>query len=342
MKALQYNLFEHSYMLAALLIMASTFIVALFYCLDALHGERRDRSILFWKSLPVSDLVTVLSKASIPIFILPLITFVITLALWIMMWLLSSAVLLGSGLKMPAESLHFSLVGMSLLLLYHLIGIHGLWYAPIYGWLILVSGWARRAAILWATVPLIAIGIVEKVAFGSSHFANLLRYRFGGGGESMGSRATGLAAFLMPSMSVGQFLTSPGLWTGLAVTALFLILAMRVRRSRWTDLVRSCDSRHRYERGSEMHSTILFFHIVAGTLGMLSGFVAVFLRKGSRRHRRAGIVFVIAMLSLSASGTYLAILKHQPGNVLGGMLTFYLVATAWITARRKQEETGNF
>lgn len=91
-----------------------------------------------------------------------------------------------------------------------------------------------------------------------------------------------------------------------------------------------------------MHSTILFFHIVAGTLGMLSGFVAVFLRKGSRRHRRAGIVFVIAMLSLSASGTYLAILKHQPGNVLGGMLTFYLVATAWITARRKQEETGVF
>jgi hypothetical protein len=91
-----------------------------------------------------------------------------------------------------------------------------------------------------------------------------------------------------------------------------------------------------------MHSPILFLHIVAGTLGMLSGFVAVFLRKGSRRHGLAGIVFVVAMLSLSASGTYLAILKHQPGNILGGTLTFYLVATAWITARRKQEETGIF
>jgi hypothetical protein len=91
-----------------------------------------------------------------------------------------------------------------------------------------------------------------------------------------------------------------------------------------------------------MHSSILFLHIVAGTLGMLSGFVAVFLRKGSRRHALAGTVFVIAMLGLGASGTYMAILKHQPGNILGGMLTFYLVATAWITARRKNEETGIF
>ncbi len=91
-----------------------------------------------------------------------------------------------------------------------------------------------------------------------------------------------------------------------------------------------------------MHSSILFLHIVAGTLGMLSGFVAVFLRKGSRRHALAGTVFGIAMLSLGASGTYMAILKHQPGNILGGMLTFYLVATAWITARRKNEETGIF
>jgi ABC-2 type transport system permease protein len=230
--ALQYDLFEHSYMLAALLIMASTFVVALFYSLDALHGERRDRSILFWKSLPVSDLTTVLSKASIPIIILPLITFAITVALWIMMWLLSSAVMLGSGLSMPMGPLHFSLFQMSLVLLFHLLGIHGLWYAPIYGWLILVSGWARRAALLWATVPLLAIGVVERIAFSTSHFANMLAYRFSGGGEPTGSRARSIEAMLMPNMSLGQFVVSPGLWTGFALAALFLALAMRVRRSR--------------------------------------------------------------------------------------------------------------
>jgi hypothetical protein len=83
-----------------------------------------------------------------------------------------------------------------------------------------------------------------------------------------------------------------------------------------------------------MRSPILLLHILAGTLGMLSGFVALFLRKGSRRHGIAGKVFVLAMLSLSASGVYLAIMKSQPGNILGGTLTFYLVATAWMTARR--------
>jgi len=230
--ALQYDLFEHSFMLAALLIMGTTFIVAVFYSLDALHGERRDRSILFWKSLPVSDLTTVLSKASIPIFILPLITFAITVALWIMMWLLSSAVMLGSGLSMPMGPLHFSLFQMSLGLLFHLLGIHGLWYAPIYGWLILVSGWARRAAFLWATVPLLAIGIVERIAFSTSLFAHMLGYRFSGGGEPTGSRATSIEALLMPNQTVGQFLINPGLWTGFALTAVFLVVAMRVRRSR--------------------------------------------------------------------------------------------------------------
>jgi hypothetical protein len=91
-----------------------------------------------------------------------------------------------------------------------------------------------------------------------------------------------------------------------------------------------------------MRSPLLFLHIVAGTLGMLSGFVAVFLRKGSRRHALAGTVFVITMLCLSSTGVFLAVMKSQPGNILGGALTFYLVATAWMTARRKDGAPGIF
>ena len=89
-------------------------------------------------------------------------------------------------------------------------------------------------------------------------------------------------------------------------------------------------------------SPILAFHICAGTLGMLSGFAAVSLRKGSRRHGLAGRVFVISMLSMSASGVYLAFMKSSPGDILGGALTFYLVATAWMTARRRDAKTGIF
>jgi hypothetical protein len=77
-------------------------------------------------------------------------------------------------------------------------------------------------------------------------------------------------------------------------------------------------------------------------MGMLSGFAAVSFRKGSRRHVLAGTVFVISMLSMSASGMFLAIKKSSPGDVLGGALTFYLVATAWMTARRRNAETSIF
>jgi Predicted membrane protein (DUF2306) len=87
-------------------------------------------------------------------------------------------------------------------------------------------------------------------------------------------------------------------------------------------------------------SPILLFHICAGTLGVLSGAVAASLRKGSRRHRVAGKVFAISMLSLGTSGVYMAFLKSQPGNVLGGTLTFYLVAIAWMTVRHKDGKTG--
>src|SRR6266536_4312735 len=91
-----------------------------------------------------------------------------------------------------------------------------------------------------------------------------------------------------------------------------------------------------------MRSPLLVLHIIAGTLGMLSGFLAVFLHKGSRQHGVVGNVFVISMLCLSVSGVFLAIMKAQPGNILGGTLTFYLVATAWMTARRGDGPTKTF
>ena len=228
----QHNLIEQPYDLAALLIMATTLIVAIFYCLDALYSERRDRSILFWKSLPVSDATTVLSKAIIPIVVLPLITFTITIALQLIMLLLSGAVLLGSGLSIATIGPSLGFFTMTLGLLHHLVGMHGLGYAPIYGWLLLVSAWARRAPFLWATLPLLAIGIVEKIAFNTAHFANMLQYLIGGGDDGSGSKASSMSVMLMPHHTVGQFLTSAELWIGLAFTAIFLFAAVRLRRYR--------------------------------------------------------------------------------------------------------------
>jgi ABC-2 type transport system permease protein len=223
---------EEPYTFAALLIMGTAFIVGVFYSLDALHGERRDRSILFWKSLPVSDLTTVLSKATIPIVVLPLLSFVLIVATQLIMLLLSTAVLLGSGLSVATLWTHASLFQMSLMLLYHLVAIHALWYAPIYGWLLLVSGWARRAAFLWAALPLLAIGIVEKIAFNTSHFGAMLGHRFLGGPDSAGAGRNGMTMASLTPASPGQFLASPGLWIGLAIAAAFLAAAVRLRRYR--------------------------------------------------------------------------------------------------------------
>src|ERR1700675_545720 len=96
------DVFATRYELAAALFMGTGLIVGVFYTLDALYGERRDRSILFWKSLPVSDLITVLSKLTIPIVILPLLSFAITIATQFIMLLLSSAILAGSGVNIAA------------------------------------------------------------------------------------------------------------------------------------------------------------------------------------------------------------------------------------------------
>ena len=90
------------------------------------------------------------------------------------------------------------------------------------------------------------------------------------------------------------------------------------------------------------YSPMLLGHILGGTLGLVSGTAAVVLRKGSRGHILAGRVFVGAMLVMSAAATYLAIVKHQNSNITGGILTFYLIVTAWLTARRRDGETSRW
>ena len=230
--ARQQELIEQPYVFASLLLMFTTLVIGIFYCVDALQGERRDRSILFWKSLPISDLTTVLAKASIPLIVLPLITWGITVVTQAMMLLLGSARLLGSDAGISGLWTRVSLLPMSGILLFHLVFGHGLLWAPFWGWLLLVSAWARRAAFLWATLPLLAIGLLEKIAFNTSHFAALLLYRFTGGPQGSETSSNPMSMAGMMLATPGQFLTSAGLWTGLAAFALFLAVATRLRHSR--------------------------------------------------------------------------------------------------------------
>jgi hypothetical protein len=90
------------------------------------------------------------------------------------------------------------------------------------------------------------------------------------------------------------------------------------------------------------YSPVLLVHIAAGTLGLLAGTAAMIFRKGSRRHALAGRVFVVAMLTMASFAACIAIGRHEPSNIGGGVFTFYLILTAWLTARRKDGETSRF
>src|SRR5947207_14135143 len=88
------------------------------------------------------------------------------------------------------------------------------------------------------------------------------------------------------------------------------------------------------------YSPALIAHICGGSLGLLSGTAAMTFRKGSPGHVLAGKVFVASMLTMGAFATYLAITRNQPNNIGGGILTVYLIGTAWLTARRRDGETS--
>jgi ABC-2 type transport system permease protein len=219
------------------LLMMTAFLVGVFYSLDALYGERRDRSILFWKSLPVSDVTTVLSKASIPLVVLPVLVVAITVVTHLVMVLISTGVLILSGSNPMTLWTQLPLLQMELVLVYSVI-VLALGQAPLFAGLLLISGWARRTAFLWAVLPPLAICFIEKVLFKTTHFAHLLGYLVIGGATNAFSFRTPSGAPVDPhfiplaQITPGRFLSSPGLWIGLAFAAVFLAAAVRLRRYR--------------------------------------------------------------------------------------------------------------
>jgi ABC-2 type transport system permease protein len=220
------------YHIVALALMSTTMVVGVFYCLDALHGERRDRSMLFWKSLPVSDRTAVLAKMFIPMVVLPVIALVVVLAIQLVMLVVSSIVIAASGLSAAPLWSAVEWADSTVTLIYGLL-VLALWYAPIYAWLLLVSAWARRAVLLWAVLPFMVLSVFEKIAFGSNHLGMLLRDRIVGGyTQGFGQAIEGNENVVehVPVMDPARLFSSPGLWLGVIAAALLLWAAIWLRR----------------------------------------------------------------------------------------------------------------
>jgi ABC-2 type transport system permease protein len=221
------------YHIVAVAIIVVGLIVGVFYSLGALYNERRDRNILFWKSLPVSDLIAVLAKASLPMIVMPVITLAIAAATQIVILIWSTLVLGAGGVDATVLWTRIPLLENLGILAYGMAAL-ALWYAPIHAWLLLVSAWARRNPFLWALLPPPAVCLVEKLAFNTGHFAGLLGYRLGGvftlAFTDADPRAHAAGARLHADPIA--LLASPGLWTGLIFAAACLAGAVWLRRRR--------------------------------------------------------------------------------------------------------------
>jgi ABC-2 type transport system permease protein len=220
-------------------------IVLSFYLLDCLYGERKDRSILFWKSLPVSDGATVASKLLVALVVVPLGVYllaIVTNLLFSAIWIARASMGHASGIAFYWSTVTFLKVE-TLMLLSLIVSI--LWYAPLAAALLLISAWARRAVLLWATLPPVVAVVIERVAFGTHYVANLFNYRVTGIWRNSHLESAIRDAVVIgghehivsltrvfDNVNVSELFLNVDLWLGVAVTAGFAFAAARIRRYR--------------------------------------------------------------------------------------------------------------
>lgn len=241
-------LFQGILMVLAVTLNMVMLVVTAFYLLDCLFAERKDRTILFWKSLPVSDTMVAGSKLLTAVLVIPLAVWAIFVVTAVALYLVSGLGLLFSGSNSLLLAGPGAICKASLAVVYALVA-QSLWYLPIYGWLLLVSAWARRAPLVWAILPPVLVNVTEKLVFGTHHFARLMGERIVGVfplAFNEDVREDIVWQFETPSASgqmhvigdvlqliaPGPLLSSPALYGGLVVAALFFAGAVWLRRYR--------------------------------------------------------------------------------------------------------------
>jgi ABC-2 type transport system permease protein len=222
------------------LLIATMWIAATFYTLDSLNSEYRNRSILFWKSLPVSDTVAVLSKFSVPMLVAPAIAFVATLATQLVLVLVAAVAVKTAGLPALKFLGSLRLVESTGALAAFLV-TSSLWYAPVIGWLLFVSSWSRRNAMLWAALAPLALATLEHLALHTHHVGSWIVARIAGSSPLALLGPTTFVDSPDVPLSIPQslvhwdlleFATNPDSWLGLCLAAVFVASAIVMRRHR--------------------------------------------------------------------------------------------------------------
>jgi len=219
-------------------------IYSTWYLLDCLYADRKDRSVLFWKSLPISDTATVLSKLAVALILIPLVYF---LAADVSTLLIAFIVSVRASSALGGALWHMDLwLQLQVLWLYAIITT-AIWYLPVAAWLLVISAWAKRAVMLWSILPPLALYLAEHWFFGTNVVGGQLADRMFGYGPTAfnanpdsagwGTTAFGSDQITSPSsvwvlLSPGQFLSSPQTWIGVIVGIALIVGAIQLRLRR--------------------------------------------------------------------------------------------------------------
>jgi ABC-2 type transport system permease protein len=218
-------------------------VVTFFYLLDSLYSERKDRSILFWKSLPVSDAMTVASKAFVALLAVPLLVFALSMVVSLVVFGVLALKYSGTGVAPLLEWHTLDWLALQGVLLLN-IGVAALWYAPVAAALLMISAAARRATVLWAVVPPLVLFLVERTTLGTDYVRRFIAYRLTGFFDAMGvglerqvqastAEQVERVASLYEKINAAPLLASVDLWLGVAAAVALLAAAIRLRR--WRD-----------------------------------------------------------------------------------------------------------
>lgn len=225
-------------------ILITMMVVLAFYVSDTLYSERKDRSILFWKSMPVSDATTVWSKVVTALAVVPLYVWFVAMVTVTLGFLIGSMRVSGTPIANLAAwdtGIWLEVQGMALANMF----VASLWYAPIAGYMLAVSAWARRSVFMWIILPPVLLTFLEQILFNSSRIGEFVAHRLSGffealgrespvvrrGANSAGDRVQQIADQL-EGIGSTELLGRAELWLGVLVAIGLIFVAIRMRRYR--------------------------------------------------------------------------------------------------------------
>ena len=231
--------------LISLPMLFAMWILTIFYTLDSLYAERKDRSILFWRSIPVTDAETVTSKLLTALIVIPLITLLMIVVTQLMVLIITSVWVSIRGAD--AWYLIWSaapLFDTWIVTLVVLLAVP-LWWAPFIGWFLFVSAFTKRSPFLTAFMPLIVLPMLEKIFLNSSYlataFADRLNLPLFTGTDLSDLKLDNMdevrtvaesGISLLSLLDLSGYFANPGLWAGMAVCGLLVTAAIYLRRYR--------------------------------------------------------------------------------------------------------------